>query len=57
MYTRDACSSRANKMGIVYKANLNFKTANCYIKPLVKENLAEYLYGNTCLVQDDSHER
>lgn len=41
LYTLDACSSGTNKTEVAYKANLNFKTANCYLKPLVKENLAE----------------
>ena len=37
----DVRSSGATRIEVVYKANLIFKTANCYLKPLVKENSVE----------------
>ncbi len=37
----DVCSSGATNIGVVYKANLIFKIANCYLKLPVKENSVE----------------
>ncbi len=37
----EACVQGATKTEMVYRVNLNFKTANCYLRPLLKEGMIE----------------